>query len=131
AREAGARPRDPEARLAPARRFPPAVSEARRAAARPGGGDARDGDRRLLRLAGPLGAGRRHRGRLHGPRGRGPLHRRGVPRAPLGEILMRAPRAALADKGWGEEPGFHWRGGEISRLEGFSDTVFAFAVTLL
>lgn len=29
------------------------------------------------------------------------------------------------------EPGFHWRGGEISRLEAFSDAVFAFAVTLL
>lgn len=44
---------------------------------------------------------------------------------------MRAPRAALAERGWGGETGFHWRGGEISRLEGFSDTVFAFAVTLL
>ena len=45
---------------------------------------------------------------------------------------MRAPRAALAGKGWGEETGFRWRGGsEITRLEGFSDTVFAFAVTLL
>ena len=44
---------------------------------------------------------------------------------------MRSPRAALAEKGWGGETGFHWRGGEISRLEGFSDTVFAFAVTLL
>jgi uncharacterized membrane protein len=44
---------------------------------------------------------------------------------------MRAPREALAEKGWGEERGFRWRGGEISRLEGFSDTVFAFAVTLL
>lgn len=29
------------------------------------------------------------------------------------------------------EKGFHWRGGEITRLEGFSDAVFAFAVTLL
>ena len=29
------------------------------------------------------------------------------------------------------EPGFHWRGGEITRLEAFSDAVFAFAVTLL
>ncbi len=26
---------------------------------------------------------------------------------------------------------FRWRGGEITRLEGFSDAVFAFAVTLL
>ena len=29
------------------------------------------------------------------------------------------------------ERGFRWRGGEISRLEGFSDAVFAFALTLL
>jgi hypothetical protein len=29
------------------------------------------------------------------------------------------------------EPGFHWRGGEIARIEGLSDAVFAFAVTLL
>jgi uncharacterized membrane protein len=29
------------------------------------------------------------------------------------------------------EPDFRWRGGEITRLEGFSDAVFAFAVTLL
>jgi uncharacterized membrane protein len=29
------------------------------------------------------------------------------------------------------EPDFHWRGKEITRLEGFSDAVFAFAVTLL
>jgi len=29
------------------------------------------------------------------------------------------------------EPGFRWRGKEITRLEGFSDAVFAFAVTLL
>jgi uncharacterized membrane protein len=29
------------------------------------------------------------------------------------------------------EPGFKWRGGEVTRLEGFTDAVFAFAVTLL
>ena len=29
------------------------------------------------------------------------------------------------------ETNFHWRGGDITRLEGFSDAVFAFAVTLL
>jgi uncharacterized membrane protein len=29
------------------------------------------------------------------------------------------------------EPGFRWRGGEVTRLEGFTDAVFAFAVTLL
>src|SRR5262249_40862539 len=31
----------------------------------------------------------------------------------------------------GPESGFRWRGGEITRLEAFSDAVFAFAVTLL
>jgi len=29
------------------------------------------------------------------------------------------------------EKHFRWRGGEITRLEGFTDAVFAFAVTLL
>lgn len=29
------------------------------------------------------------------------------------------------------EPHFHWRGKEVSRIEGFTDAVFAFAVTLL
>lgn len=29
------------------------------------------------------------------------------------------------------DPHFRWRGGEITRLEGFTDAVFAFAVTLL
>src|SRR5215475_9318067 len=29
------------------------------------------------------------------------------------------------------EEGFRWRGGEIARIEGLSDAVFAFAVTLL
>ena len=30
-----------------------------------------------------------------------------------------------------DERGFHWRGNEILRIEGFTDAVFAFAVTLL
>src|SRR3954468_19500366 len=30
-----------------------------------------------------------------------------------------------------QEAGFRWRGGEIARVEGLSDAVFAFAVTLL
>src|SRR4051812_12855425 len=30
-----------------------------------------------------------------------------------------------------QESGFRWRGGEIARVEGLSDAVFAFAVTLL
>src|ERR1700730_13630250 len=29
------------------------------------------------------------------------------------------------------EPGFQWRGAEVTRLEGFTDAVFAFAITLL
>lgn len=41
-------------------------------------------------------------------------------------------REALAAKGVGRREGFRWRGeGEITRLEGFSDAVFAFAITLL
>lgn len=32
---------------------------------------------------------------------------------------------------FGEEPGFRWRGREVSRLEALSDAVFGFAVTLL
>jgi uncharacterized membrane protein len=40
-------------------------------------------------------------------------------------------REQLAAKGVGRREGFRWRGGEISRVEGFSDAVFAFAVTLL
>jgi uncharacterized membrane protein len=33
--------------------------------------------------------------------------------------------------GSGARSGFHWRGREVTRVEGFSDAVFAFAVTLL
>jgi uncharacterized membrane protein len=40
-------------------------------------------------------------------------------------------RRRLAHQGFGADKGFRWRGGEISRLEGLSDAVFAFAVTLL
>lgn len=36
----------------------------------------------------------------------------------------------MANKTSGEA-GFHWRGAEVTRLEGFTDAVFAFAVTLL
>ena len=39
-------------------------------------------------------------------------------------------RESLARRRGGEED-FRWRGEDISRLEGFSDAVFAFAVTLL
>jgi hypothetical protein len=40
-------------------------------------------------------------------------------------------REQLAGTKIGRKDGFRWRGGEISRVEGFSDTVFAFAITLL
>ena len=41
-------------------------------------------------------------------------------------------RRHLAEKGIGASEGFRWRGGkEVSRLEGLSDAVFAFAITLL
>jgi len=40
-------------------------------------------------------------------------------------------RGRLLRHGFGADHGFRWRGGEISRLEGLSDAVFAFAVTLL
>jgi hypothetical protein len=40
-------------------------------------------------------------------------------------------RRRLVEQGFGADRGFRWRGGEISRLEGLSDAVFAFAVTLL
>ena len=45
--------------------------------------------------------------------------------------MTRALRESLAAKGVGGEDGFRLRGGEVTRLEGFSDAVFAFAVTLL
>ncbi len=40
-------------------------------------------------------------------------------------------REQLLKKGLAEEKDFHWRSREIFRFEGFSDAVFAFAVTLL
>lgn len=40
-------------------------------------------------------------------------------------------REGLIRRRGGQEEGFSWRGQEVSRLEGFSDAVFAFAVTLL
>lgn len=45
--------------------------------------------------------------------------------------MTRAAREHLAATGLGRREGFRWRGGEISRVEGFSDAVFAFAITLL
>jgi uncharacterized membrane protein len=40
-------------------------------------------------------------------------------------------RKHLISSQTGGESGFHWRGAEVTRLEGFTDAVFAFAVTLL
>lgn len=40
-------------------------------------------------------------------------------------------REKLIDKGFGDNKKFRWRSHEISRIEGLSDGVFAFAVTLL
>lgn len=44
---------------------------------------------------------------------------------------MQAFRSAAARKGVGSSEAFRWRGAEITRFEGFSDAVLAFAVTLL
>lgn len=44
---------------------------------------------------------------------------------------MRALREKAVEKGLAHEPGFRWRGAEVARIEGLSDAVFAFAVTLL
>lgn len=40
-------------------------------------------------------------------------------------------RTPLKEKGIGRSDQFRWRGGDVSRLEGFSDAVFGFALTLL
>ena len=40
-------------------------------------------------------------------------------------------RNSISKTSFGKEPGFNWRGGEVSRIEGFSDGVFGFALTLL
>ena len=45
--------------------------------------------------------------------------------------VPRILRQSLASAGVGQKSGFRWRGGEVSRIEGFTDAVFAFAVTLL
>jgi hypothetical protein len=46
--------------------------------------------------------------------------------------MSRSVRSRLAEKGVGASEGFRWRGGkDVSRLEGLSDAVFAFAITLL
>ena len=40
-------------------------------------------------------------------------------------------RKSLVKNNYGIKDGFRWRGTETTRLEGFSDAVFAFAITLL
>lgn len=40
-------------------------------------------------------------------------------------------REKLIDKGVGDNKKFRWRSHEITRIEGLSDAVFGFAVTLL
>jgi len=45
--------------------------------------------------------------------------------------MTGALRERVAATGAGRRDGFRWRGGEITRVEGFSDAVFAFAITLL
>jgi uncharacterized membrane protein len=40
-------------------------------------------------------------------------------------------RESLISNGIGRSTDFRWRGHEITRIEGLSDAVFAFAVTLL
>src|SRR5438128_8710750 len=40
-------------------------------------------------------------------------------------------REKLIDKGIGDNKQFRWRSHEVSRLEGLSDAVFGFAITLL
>jgi uncharacterized membrane protein len=37
----------------------------------------------------------------------------------------------MLEKGAGHEPEFHWRGGDVSRIEALSDAVFAFSLTLI
>jgi uncharacterized membrane protein len=44
---------------------------------------------------------------------------------------MTMVRGKLMEKGVGRTEDFRWRSHEITRIEGFSDAVFAFAVTLL
>jgi uncharacterized membrane protein len=48
----------------------------------------------------------------------------------MGEGRPTVVRESLARRQTGEED-FRWRGEDITRLEGFTDSVFAFAVTLL
>ncbi len=40
-------------------------------------------------------------------------------------------REKLISSATGANPNFRWRGGEVSRIEGFSDAVFGFSITLI
>lgn len=48
-----------------------------------------------------------------------------------GAVGATGLREGVRDRQIGAEQDFRWQGTEVSRLEGFSDTVFGFAVTLL
>src|SRR5207245_9272063 len=61
----------------------------------------------------------------------GPLHRGGLLGHGPGGLGTLGIRKRLARRGVGGRPGFRWRGDDVTRLEGFSDAVFAFAITLL
>jgi uncharacterized membrane protein len=49
----------------------------------------------------------------------------------VGSVGAKVFRKGLAQRRIGYEERFSWRGEEPSRIEGFSDAVFAFAITLL
>ena len=44
-------------------------------------------------------------------------------RSRIPAVMTRAVREHLAAKGVGGRDGFRWRGGEITRLEGFTDAL--------
>src|SRR5688572_18436788 len=56
------------------------------------------------------------------------LHARRAARQRQVRVMLRT---FLADRRHSDHPDFTWRGTDVSRLEGFSDGVFGFAVTLL
>ena len=57
--------------------------------------------------------------------------RQGIPENPGPMSSAPSPTAGSPPAGRDADHGFRWRSHEITRVEGFSDAVFAFAVTLL
>lgn len=49
----------------------------------------------------------------------------------LTKAVLKSTKGKAPIRLMGEKNGFHWRSHEITRIEGLSDAVFAFAVTLL